>query len=94
MTEWNRAITAVLAIIPDTIHADTEEIRGAVRALMHDESPRGVAERNMGRTVKRDNQTGTIRGVRTDPKKKDRLCYVVAGAFGRVDWPCDSVEVV
>jgi hypothetical protein len=94
LSEWNQALTAALAVIPGGSVADPQAIADLIRALMHDESPRGMAERNMGRTVKRDNQTGTIRGVRTDPKKKDRLCYVVAGAFGRVDWPVESVEVV
>ena len=81
-------------MIPGGTVADPAEIADSIRGLFQDETPYGVATRNIGRSVRWDNQTGTIRGVRTDPKKKDRLCYVVAGAFGTKDWPCEKVEVV
>lgn len=94
MTDWNAALTAALGVIPGGTICDPQQIADAIRALMHDESPRGMAERNIGKACKfAENQTGTIRGLRTDAKK-GRLCYVVAWAFGTVELAVESVEVV
>ena len=92
MTEWNAALTAALGVIPGGTTADPQEIADGIRGLMHDESPRGTAERNLGRSAKWENQTGRIIGVRTNPKT-NRLCYVVSGAFGSVELPVEVVEV-
>lgn len=92
MTEWNQAITAALGALP--CGEKYEWIADRVRGLMRDETPHGLAMRNIGRAVRWDNQTGTIRGVRTNPGRKDRLCYLIAGCFGTVERPVESVEVV
>lgn len=87
LSEWNQAITTVLCVLRNA--EDAERVRG----LMRDETPRGAADRNIGRTARWDNQTGRIVGV-VNERKRDRLCYVIAGAFGRVERTVESVEVV
>ena len=59
---------------------------------LHDESPAG----NLGRTAMWDGNHGRIVGMRTNPKRKGRLCYLVsvAGKFMPVEVPVESVEVV
>ena len=93
MNEWNQALAAALGVLP--CGEQYEWIAERVRGLMHDESPRGMAERNINRTARWDNQTGRIVGVRMNPQRKDRLCYVVEDSFKRhSDMPVESVEVV
>lgn len=58
MTEWNQALTAALGVLPEYGMIDADDAKLAIVALMHDESPYGIAERNIGKTVRWDNQTG------------------------------------
>ena len=94
MTEWNQALTAAMAELPEFGQIDADDAKLAIVALMHDETPEGTAKRNLGRTAKWDGNNGRIVGMRTNPGRKDRLCYLIAGCFGTVEKPVESVEVV
>ena len=94
MTEWNQALTAALGALPEFGMIDASDAKLSIVALMHDETPGGMARLNIGKTARWDNQTGTIRGVRTNPDRKGRLCYVVAGPGWTREVPVNSVEVV
>ena len=96
MTEWNQALTAALAELPEYGMIDASDAKFAIVALMHDETPEGTAKRNIGRTAKWDGNHGRIVGMRTNPKRKGRLCYLVsvAGKIMPVEVPVESVEVV